>query len=338
MLRLHRMLTPGTHPAQAGERCPEVLATWLRHSPGSRPVDRDWEDWSENAHFLHALDLDGPVTLVAESRFEGFMDGDCTPLIAARPGAEDAVMWGGFRKDDSGAFPVDANLHWNHAENTRTIQSYASSDVFLRHAGRRVRVLDYDMDAIVAELRAMHDAGIRESFYKTRDKMLAERFTMGEDPSTLMDDMDPTGDFRYHFMMREGDRRGLVMQEGFLPTREYRIVVVGDRPVTGAGCIEAMTPADCRGDVFDTRIEIVRGSGIVEEDPALVERFVRFAEIYASEWATGNGREMAYGLDLCVDARNGDVVPVEMNPFMGLGLYANDPRIIVPALSSGIAR
>jgi hypothetical protein len=338
MLRLHRMLMPATHPSQAADRCPDVLATWLRHSPSSRAVDRDWEDWSENAHFLHALDLDGPVTMVAESRFEGFMDGDCTPLVAPAPDAEHAIMWGGFRKDDASAFPMRANLHWNHAGKTRTIQRYASSEVFLRHAGRRVRVLDYDMDSIKAELRAMHAAGIREGFYKTRDKGLAERFTMGEDASRLLDDMDPTQDFRYHFMMREGDRDGLIMQEGYEPTREYRIFVVGDRPVTGAGCIEAMTPADCRDQTFDTRMETVRGSGEVEDDPEAVARFVEFAKAYAMEWAAKHGDGMAYGLDLSIDARNGRIVPIEMNPFMGLGLYANDPKVIVPALVAGIGR
>src|SRR3546814_20041304 len=56
MTFLHRLHIAETYPQQAERLAPEVLSTWLRYAPHAQPVERDWEDWAENAVMLHALD------------------------------------------------------------------------------------------------------------------------------------------------------------------------------------------------------------------------------------------------------------------------------------------
>lgn len=331
MLLLHRMPKPDTYPPEAADRCPQVLETWLAYAPHSRPEARDFEDWVEQAYILHELNKHGPVTILPAHK--GYcMSGDLTPSVARRPGAPEAIMYGIFSAADSIAFPVEADLMWNNAEATRVVQDYAHSPIFLAHAGRAFHICDMDRSSIMTGLNALHASGVREGFIKSRAKGFARRFTLPEDPAGLWKAMDPEDDISWMTVSHEGQRNALYLQAAFKPIREYRVVVVGNRAVCGAGCIESYTPADSHGNIFDDRMEYYRNSGGIVVDVDTAERYRRFAEAYAREWAAHHGAHMAYSLDLSLDADTGEIVPIEMNPLLNLGLYANRPDLIVEAM------
>src|SRR3546814_20494319 len=104
------------------------------------------------------------------------------------------------------------------------------------------------------------------------------------------------------------------------------MIVVGDRPVTGAGCIEAFTPLDNIGDPFDDRMETIRNRSEAIADPDTAQRYRDFATAYAKDWAADHGDHMMYNLDLAVAPRHGEVVAHELNPNTNHGFYAPSPE------------
>ena len=336
---LHRPLDRHSYAFEAKRHCPHVLETWLRFFPDAQPASRDFEDWAENAHVLHALAKRGRVEILDAPR-GGFLTGDRTPMVPPRPDAPKGVMWGVFSAwdgvgtmggSDAPAFPAD--LLWNAAPMVAKVQDHFSSPTFLAAAGRRVAVCDVDRGQIDAALLALHDAGIREGFVKTRAKGATSRFTMGEDRGRLFRDMDtPDDDWGWMLVSHEGAARAIVVQEAFEPLHEYRTIVVGRRPVTGAGCVESMTPCDNEGAPFDQRTERTRGDGVLVRDAALVNAYEAFARDFAARWADAHGDDAGYSLDLALDGRTGSIVAIEMNPLMNLGLYATDPDLMVDAM------
>ena len=330
MLLLHRITNPNRHPASAAECCPDLLAVWLRYAPQSQPEDCDFEDWAEPAAILAALEKHGTPQILPAVR-RGLFSGDNTPLVKATPGAEDAVMWGMFHPSDSIDFPVACNLLWNSEKQVRAVQNYALSPVFRAHAGRAFHVCDVTDESVSAAIVALREAGHTKGFVKTRDKGEANLFNILQSIDSglnySLDLQDP-----YLFVTREGDKNALFIQEAIRPTREYRMIVVGDTVVTGAGCIEAFTPCDNTGDAFDCRMEVVRNQGEIVEDVITLRRYQSFAYAYAKAWAREHGNDMAYSLDLCVNADTGKVQIIEMNPCCNLGLYANRPDLLIGAM------
>ena len=79
-------------------------------------------------------------------------------------------------------------------------------------------------------------------------------------------------------------------------------------------------------------MEVVRNDGEIIRDPDLAARYLDFARDYAAAWTAEHGAECGYSLDLSVDAETGAIVPIEMNPLLNLGLYANDADRIVDAM------
>lgn len=338
MLMLHRMPAPETYPCTAHERCPDLLREWLALNPDATPAPRDHEDWAEPAAVLVAMSKAGPVVRLPPAA-QLRTTGDRTPAPPAAPGNPSAIMWGLFSDADAHEFPVEADLLWNARHLSQTVQDYASSPVFLRHAGRGFHVCDVDRAQIGEALLRLVRSGAARGFVKSRDKGFAYPFPLASEglgeptAASLFELMDgPRMDFSYSTMHREGDRSCIYVQEAFSPTREYRVIVVGDRVVSGAGCIEAMTPAESEGAFFDDRMEVVRGDGDVVRDPDTAARYVEFARAYAADWAAEHGASCGYSLDLSVDAVTGRVLPVEMNPLLNVGLYANDADRLVAAM------
>lgn len=346
MLMLHRMPSPETYPASARTRCPGLLADWLELHPEAEATDRDHEDWAEPAAIMVAMARRGEILRVPASQ-EQRTCGDRTPAPLPRPGSPKAIMWGNFTDADARDFPIDVDLAWNARDKTALVQDYAMSPVFLERAGRAFHVCDMDVDQISAALQSIVDGGGTEGFVKTRDKNTAYAFSLEDDgrrnimgdPISLFARMDDEHQsFGWLLVSREGDPRCVYVQGVFEPTCEYRTIVVGDEVACGAGCIEAYTPAESEGAFFDERMEIVRGSGTIVRDPELASRYLTFAREYAAAWAKEHGADCGYSLDLAMDARTGRIMPIEMNPILNLGLYANDASRIVGAMLGDLAR
>lgn len=332
---LHRMHTPETYPASAAERSPDVLATWLRYAPDAQPVERDWEDWFENAVMLHEADRHAPGNVRILGRGPRYhVLGDATPLVPPRPDMPNAFMFGVFTGSDRNEFPADVHLVGNNADSVAKVMDYARSPTFLAAAGRQFFVCDATEESLNHAMSEIHATGARKAFVKTRFKEAATILTLPETTDRLWWNAAMDTDFEWYLISHEDAKGMLYVQEVFEPTKEYRTIIVGDEVVTGAGCIELFTPLEGRGEFFDSRVEPVRNRSEVVEDPETVARYRAFAEQYAKDWAAENGADHAYSLDLAIDARTGNVVAIEMNPFTNLGLYANDAARIVDAFAA----
>lgn len=330
---LHRMHQPETYPVQATELAPHILETWLIYAPASAPAERDFEDWAENAVMLHQAHIasDGKVEIVA-SRTGIRFSGDLTSYIPAKPECPDAFMFGMFKASDTIEFPFDVNLVANNADIVTAVMACPQSPVFQKAANRTFHVVDADYDKIEAILLEMHLAGHREVFLKTRFKHAAMRFTLPENTKNIWHSITRDSPFEWFLVEHEGNKDALYIQSAFEPRDEYRMIIVGDRPATGAGCIERFTPIDNRGAIFDTRVESIRNLSETRSDPALIDRYLAFAQEFALAWAEKHGSHMVYSLDLAIDAQTEQVVAIEMNPFMNLGLYACNASGIIAAI------
>jgi len=331
MMLLHRTIDASVHPADAESRCPDLLAAWLRHAPDSRAdAGADFEDWAEPAHVLASMERHGAVVPLGAGPTVRYT-GDNTPLVPAREGSPKAIMWGRFLPTDSSHFPLDVDLAWNAAPHVRRVQDYPTSPVFLGRVGRDFHVCDMTDSSVSRAMVALREAGRATGFVKTRDKGSTNLFdvpTEGDSRLYMSLDLpDP-----YLFAIREGDRACLFVQQAIRPTREYRLFVVGDQVVTGAGCIIEHTPCDNEGLAFDDRVEIIRYQGAVVRDADVVARYVAFAREYALAWAAEHGSDMGYALDLCIDADSDTIQIVEMNPLANIGLYAIDTDLLVDAM------
>src|SRR3546814_9910538 len=131
----------------------------------------------------------------------------------------------------------------NHADIVKVVQLYPLSSTFQK-ASRRFITVDADYNAIETELLKIHATGIREVFIKTRFKQSAKVFKLPDEPVGLWRSISRDEDFEWFLVTYEGFKDCLFIGEVYEPTKEYRMIVVGDRPVTGAGCIEAFTPLD----------------------------------------------------------------------------------------------
>jgi hypothetical protein len=330
---LHRLHMPETYPVQAVERAPEVLATWLRYSPSAIPDQRDWEDWAENAVMLHTIDKasGGDVKIIGHAQAR-LTSGDRTSMVPSNPSAPNAYMYGIWKPSDTIEFAADYNMVGNNMDVVKSVQLYPVSPVFQRAAQRRFHVVDADADAINQAFLDLHEAGHREIFVKTRFKETAKRLTLPDTPKDLWKALLRDDAFEWFLVAHEGARDCLFVQETFEPTKEYRVIVVGDKAVTGAGCIEAFTPLDNNGKPFDDRMEAVRNRSEAAADPKTAERYREFATQYAADWAAENGDHMIYSLDLAVDGNTDEVVAIEMNPMLNLGLYATDTTALIDAI------
>lgn len=327
------MHQPDTYPSQATERCPEVLETWLHYSPESQPSGRDFEDWAENAYMMHLAHLTaGEVRILP--RVTGYhFSGDLTPAAKSNPAGGDSFMYGMWQPLDAHDYPADLNPIGNNAEIVRLVQNYPFSPVFLKAAGRAFHVASAEFASVESALQSIHAAGHRKAFIKTRFKGTAALYSLSEDPSSLWRDVANAHDeWQWFLVSHEGMKDCLFIQEAFEPTREYRMIIVGDEPVTGAGCIEAFTPIDNDGEDFDPRMEPIRNLSNYVEDRETRDRYLAFARDYAIAWAAENGPNACYSLDLAIDAASKQIVAIEMNPLLNLGLYACRPERMIQKL------
>lgn len=334
---LHRMHGPESYPHAAAERAPAVLATWLHYSPDSIPADRDFEDWAENAIMLHfAHQRYGHVELLPNPK--GILvSGDRTSFVPPQPGKPRAFMYGMWKPSDSLDFLSTYNMAGNDADSVRTVAAYPLSPVFRSAAGREFHVVDADRQQIETVLQHMHSAGHRRVFIKTRFKGVAGTFDMPDQALDLWDTISRDTPLEWLLVQHEGAAGVLFIQEAFEPRKEYRTIIVRDRVVTGAGCIESFTPLGNRGTKFDNRMEDIRNQSQPAPEPDLLERYIEFAETFARRWADEHGDQMIYSLDLAVDARTGNILPIEMNPMTNLGLYASNANSLVAAIANGFS-
>lgn len=334
----YRPLDPTGHPAGIADRAPDVLATWLTRFPESQPRDRDEEDWIENAILLHEADrIDLKLEILPPADAIHISGGGWSCPVA-QPGSPVGAMIGYWANHDfTHGLPVDMDPVGSDENAVRIAGGYATSPVFLRHAGRTVTTATGDVegeDGIEAALRRVVDATSNGGlFIKTVQKGWSGAFQVDPRSGTSLwrqlcdaDDADEERGYGLSWIpvQHEGSTTPILLVQGRIrPTYEYRMFVVDGRPVTGAGCIEAFTPAE-NDEVFDPQVERIRSDGVVITDHGLRDRYLAFAEAFAHEFGDEHGQGLDYSLDLCVDAATNEIRVIEINPPLNLGRYASD--------------
>jgi len=347
------------HPAGIEARAPELLDTWLRRFPDSRPFPlpteetegSDPEDWIENATILHAAETLGVDLTLLPVGGRVHVSGSGWMVPASRPDAPVGAMFGHWTNDDfMKTVPLEMDVVGSDARSVRAASGYATSETFLHHAGRPMALANGDVEGergIEAALRkVVDDSGSGDLFIKTVDKSWSGTFqvdpTLSEGlwwqiesaDTRLMNETDCQQGYDLAFIpiTHEGSRNDILLVQGRIaPTFEYRILVIDGNPVTASGCIEAFTPAENTA-VFDPQMEEIRSDGAVVARPDLVERYLAFAVTFCAEFAAERGEGLDYSLDVCIDANTGAIVPIELNPPLNLGAYARNTEAWMKAV------
>jgi hypothetical protein len=312
-----------------------LAATWAEHiGPAEPGPGGDFEDWVESAFRVQAaLDVLGPGVEI---------DGDNPSARAAM-----ARMIGGEPEpgDDVLELGVVFGRHALPADESDAIASgYLTLETFARRAGRRIVLADalsgdeHDADAVMARLAA--ERPDTEAFFvKARaTKVLTTRARAGQ---TLIDAVrEQHGEgAEWAVIGMEGAHRPLVVQD-YVPMRfEYRVFVAGNKPVTGAACVESHTPLDRLADpddplaAFDPVLREHRAAGApVEVDRTVRDTLVAYARFVAGELADEVPAMRDYALDVALGPDDRPLV-VELNGRTNAGFYASDPHALVTALA-----
>lgn len=117
---------------------------------------------------------------------------------------------------------------------------------------------------------------------------------------------------------------------------EYRTFIIGQKPVTGAGCFDDFSPLDNEGLAFDTRVREYRFAdvpGPLESRPDIVKTLVDFAWKVADELTAEMPYLDRYVIDTALD-ENGCPLVIELNGESNAGFYACRPELITEALAN----
>lgn len=330
MLHLMRPLGPDSYPADAKRLAPAYLESWLRHFPDSQARDRDLEDWIENAGFITAFERLGvDFRILDKARVAMVTAGE--DLIAQNDGPE-AFLHTGIQRADA----VDAIHYRLKAQlpgHLRAIARSAGGDAFRAIANRKIHLVPPEAEALNEAIRAIVP-GQGQIFVKTLKKGLAAIYRIDADKAPLDCILEQDDAIAWMLIQHEGATSPFFCVQGvFAPRYEYRVFMVDGKPVSGAGCIEAMTPVN-NEKIFDEKMEEIRNSGTIIKRADLVEMYVTFAQRAGRSLAGQLDFAPAYALDLSIDEQTGYITPIEINPPYNLGRYASSIDAWVRAIDT----
>lgn len=201
---------------------------------------------------------------------------------------------------------------------------------FKKFAGRRWALAGYHPESgqdLIKVLQQLFDEGVRKFVVKgTHPKTGIWVFELSERPVDYFS-LGMPGDLTevvgYHYI---GASEVFLVQEWILMVDEYRLFMVGPRPVSGAGCIEHHTPLDNDGQAFDSKVSGIRSSPAVRADQDCVNSLLEFGfdagqEFFAQAPSLGD----IWVMDVAINADTGEPAVVELNPARNSGLYASQP-------------
>lgn len=129
----------------------------------------------------------------------------------------------------------------------------------------------------------------------------------------------------------DGEPSCILVQQRVRMRYEYRIHVIANHAVCGAGCIEQYTPADNQGARYDPRMQINRGNSPIETKPELANQYATYAQQIANKLAGQVTRP--YVIDLYYGEDNQPHV-LELNDQTNAGLYALDMDRLLQAVKT----
>lgn len=277
----------------------------------------DREDWLEQAARLEAAMrlLDDPLLRVYG---RGIVDRD------GRPAGADAIKGRAYYGE---VLNADVRRPADYPLETGNAHRYANSPVVRGLMRRETLLTPVNAGKVEQAVRAIasHGHGVVVK-YVLREKVLPTvRLTPEEAPR-----FDAGRWFGWEDVRFEDEPDGVLVQERVDMRREYRVFVVGRRPVCGAGCIESCTPMDNEA-TFDPKMEERRNDGVVVRDPGAADAYRRFAAQVAGLIADEGYIRGPYVMDLAtVDGRP---CVIELNRMNNAGLYALDMDALLKTIN-----
>lgn len=337
---------PVEEDALTSERAADVLATWRALMPAfSSDGEGDKEDFWEMAYRLHAavhshspearisID-DGPSRAVDPETLlwkdDGISAEEAYKLASTEP-SRYALYGPVSRFSPANVLPLPQ-------ETIATL--YASLAPYSVHSGRRIDLVSvgdgYEGEdagvSIQQRLREYRDAGITRAAVKS---VSAKRFPLtvfdlapGDDPLP-----EEVADYIAEYAFQLMGRAEAFILQGYVDMQfEYRMFVIGGKPVTGGGSIEEFTPLNSDGRAFSPLMRQFRKqkSTVVTETERL-RRYIDFATQVAGEFAEQAGLT-DYVLDVATDGATGEPLIVELNGLLNSGLFASDPTYVTKEL------
>lgn len=231
---------------------------------------------------------------------------------------------------------------WPDAPHTNNSAQWFEEPAILAFANRDIRLADIPgeghryiertepnaLHQILADLSQARDRDLiikvvaRQKYMAPQRVVVPRGATAGQIDRMLFETFDFT---LVHFEGTEG----AFLVSDFVPMRrEYRIVMIDQRPVAGAGCIDEFDPYFAvTNDGFDPQMLEHRGihadgrEDVVAQQPETLAAYRRVAESIGEALRASNSPMRHFTLDLCLDDED-RVTVVECNPLHNFGRYA----------------
>jgi hypothetical protein len=312
----------------------ELLALWSRHiEPVAEDGPGDYEDFYEQAVRLEsALDSFGADNVWLH------VSTDRATAVNAGTGERRQAE----EMEHLPSYGTQASLRHQDVdmEQARLAANYYRYEAFLSRAGRRVALCGFGMEDETATelgdvLAGWASNGVRRAFLKSsRVKYAAfpvdlpEGFRPEHGARAVFDELD------YGAMSLEGQRESLIAQEFVTMEYEYRVFVVEQCAVTGAGCIEEYTPLDNNGYAFDNKLRRNRSEMTdVELAPEIAGMLTGYARRAIEALAKEVPELEDYVIDVAMGA-DGQPLIIELNSLLNSGLYASQPTRVTEAMAA----
>lgn len=300
--------------------------------------DVDYEDWMEPFSLVMSAINSGFHTIVLEDKsLSKAME---TPLAELPGNVCPDILIGRTLKNEEILDPKYKQLCW-----PRSVESisndYIIMDAFKRHAGRKFFVSDMpgnerqtgsnlSIENAIHEFRG-HDCIIKQT--KPIKSFPLVNLSVPKNVSLQECSALFWSHFEYQPMRFEGLKNSLLTQEVIPMRYETRFFVIDGKVITGAGCVESLTPMqNTNKDLFHNVMEKRRNSGELEESPDIMNILQLQAKSIASEIHDEYPELHAYTLDLAINGKTGQPVIIELNPATNAGLYAINTDALVSAI------
>ena len=312
-----------------------AFETWEQFIGDIVPGDGDYEYFVEEAFRLHsAVTSFGPENIWL-SHFYGEKTGQAQNLSTEEWKDVDELELSGAAH--YGAIPGNAHSPWNR----NSVDDYCVLETFKKNSGRITGVggfndLPDDSSSMANTLTLIKESGATQALLKRRHAKLPllsanlEDWNVGD---SVISTLDP--DSGWGLINDEGVKDTYLVQEVIPMRYEYRMFVINGKIVTGAGCVEELTPLDNEGEAFDSRMREERSyecPSPVENRPDLLSRFLEFAEQVVAEMTMERPKFDRYVLDVAL-GKNDEPVIVEFNSESNSGFFACCPLRVTEALA-----
>jgi hypothetical protein len=328
------MTNPRREPPSKPMPSHPIFETWEKFIGAIGPGEGDYENFVEEAFRLHAAVTSfGPENIwLAEYKGEktrhakNIVTGNWKPVEAlTRAGA-----------NTYGALLGNRHAGWSQ----NPIDDYCTLETFKKNAGRITGIggfndLDEETSSMSAVLNDIKESGANRALLKRRHAklpLISVTLDNWNPENSIMSYLDP--DEGWGLINDEGVRNAYLVQEVIPMRYEYRFFVINGAIVTGAGCVEELTPMDNDGEIFDSRMREYRNydcSSPVESREDLLDRFILFAKKVVDELVVECPEITRYVLDVAL-GKNDEPVIVEFNGESNAGFYACQPERVTEAL------